>query len=290
MGRCSATTFLSAGNITHTPAVRNLIALGIPDAVRQRVSQSRSQRRRCELDRPYRASPSAGAAPRSATHARPVNAGSSRARPMPACRQRQGRMHTSPCTLKTSTRAATAASSAASIGDLHRPRRARRDGPRRKIAARHRIRSLAPQVELARRWDGQTTTYSFPDRIFLMDVTPEPMASWLFWRSGHLAQGGVHARWRRVHARDGPGRDEPTIEYLIDLVVDADRWAAGPPPSSIPNTPEGIASRARPFRGSIAMQKGAAHGRDPENSALLVVAPSTRTWRHRGRSRLGKNV
>src|SRR5207249_10936606 len=35
MGRCfSATTFQSAGNITHTPAYGNLIALGILDAVR----------------------------------------------------------------------------------------------------------------------------------------------------------------------------------------------------------------------------------------------------------------
>src|SRR5262249_46610782 len=32
----SATTFLSAGNITHTPAYGNLIALGILDAVQQR--------------------------------------------------------------------------------------------------------------------------------------------------------------------------------------------------------------------------------------------------------------
>ena len=33
MGRCfSATTFLSAGNVTHTPAYGNLIALGILDA------------------------------------------------------------------------------------------------------------------------------------------------------------------------------------------------------------------------------------------------------------------
>src|SRR5207249_10470732 len=37
MGRSfSATTFLSAGNITHTPAYGNLIALGILDAVQQR--------------------------------------------------------------------------------------------------------------------------------------------------------------------------------------------------------------------------------------------------------------
>src|SRR5262245_33130358 len=37
MGRCfSATTFLSAGNITHTPAYGHLIALGIQDVVQQR--------------------------------------------------------------------------------------------------------------------------------------------------------------------------------------------------------------------------------------------------------------
>src|SRR5262249_29581870 len=37
MGKCfSATTFLSAGNITHTPAYGHLIALGILDAVQQR--------------------------------------------------------------------------------------------------------------------------------------------------------------------------------------------------------------------------------------------------------------
>src|SRR5262245_18080105 len=37
MGRCdSATTFLTAGNVTHTPAYGHLIALGVLDAVRHR--------------------------------------------------------------------------------------------------------------------------------------------------------------------------------------------------------------------------------------------------------------
>src|SRR5262249_12972717 len=37
MGRCfSATTFLSGGNVTHTPAYGHLIALGIQDAVTKR--------------------------------------------------------------------------------------------------------------------------------------------------------------------------------------------------------------------------------------------------------------
>src|SRR5438445_7828419 len=41
MGRSfSATTFLSAGNITHTPAYGNLIALGILDAIQQRYVSS----------------------------------------------------------------------------------------------------------------------------------------------------------------------------------------------------------------------------------------------------------
>src|SRR2546427_5272441 len=41
MRRCfSATTFLSAGNITHTPAYGNLIALGILDAIQQRYVSS----------------------------------------------------------------------------------------------------------------------------------------------------------------------------------------------------------------------------------------------------------
>src|SRR5688572_28055633 len=36
-GRCfSATTFLTAGNVTHTPAYGHLIALGVHDAVLQR--------------------------------------------------------------------------------------------------------------------------------------------------------------------------------------------------------------------------------------------------------------
>src|SRR5688572_23465984 len=37
MGRCySATTFVTAGNLTHTPAYGHLISLGVLDAVRQR--------------------------------------------------------------------------------------------------------------------------------------------------------------------------------------------------------------------------------------------------------------
>ena len=47
MGRCfSATTFLSAGNITHTPAYGHLIALGVLTAVQdaQCLGDSRSPR------------------------------------------------------------------------------------------------------------------------------------------------------------------------------------------------------------------------------------------------------
>ena len=44
MGRCfSATTFLSAGNITHTPAYGHLIALGILGAVQHFNASTRSR-------------------------------------------------------------------------------------------------------------------------------------------------------------------------------------------------------------------------------------------------------
>jgi 4-hydroxyphenylacetate 3-monooxygenase len=47
MGRCyAATTFPTAGNITHTPAYGHLIALGVHDAVLQRrAARSRARRR-----------------------------------------------------------------------------------------------------------------------------------------------------------------------------------------------------------------------------------------------------
>ena len=47
MGRCfAATTFLSAGNITHTPAYGHLIALGILGAVQQLQCLGRADRQR----------------------------------------------------------------------------------------------------------------------------------------------------------------------------------------------------------------------------------------------------
>ena len=61
MGRCfSATTFLSAGNITHTPAYGHLIALGVLHAVGLRQSLAGAGRQRRGLsrgDRPHRPLP-----------------------------------------------------------------------------------------------------------------------------------------------------------------------------------------------------------------------------------------
>ena len=61
MGRSFAkTTFLSAGNITHTPAYGNLIAMGVLTAAQTRNAPERSDRRgHClsRADRPHRAVP-----------------------------------------------------------------------------------------------------------------------------------------------------------------------------------------------------------------------------------------
>ena len=54
----------------------------------------------------------------------------------------------------------------------------------RKIAARHPNPFIAPLSSRFDELDGQMwldDVFIPWERIFLMDVTPEPMASWLFW-------------------------------------------------------------------------------------------------------------
>ena len=140
MGRCySATVFLTAGNITHTPGYGNLIALGILEAVQQRnVSQDQiAERRRAIASLIARTGRfltfSAGAAtigyrmredPRERVALRIV-------RETDAGLVLRGKvgMHTSPRTPRTSTSAATRGSIAAASRDLRRGgERARRHG------------------------------------------------------------------------------------------------------------------------------------------------------------------
>jgi aromatic ring hydroxylase len=299
MGRCySATTFLSAGNITHTPAYGNLIALGILDAVQQRnvspeqIAHAASYRDMiartgrfltfsagaATVGYRFRENPTERAALRVV---RETDAGI-------IIRGKVG-MHTSPVYAEE-----VYVGSHSGVD---------RDGHRatfivpvsapgvtlvcRKVSARHPNPFVAPLSSRYDELDGQMwleDVYVPWDRVFLMDPSPEAMASWLFWHQLYcwlakaeftlgLALACTDAMGLREH--------EPTIEYLVDLVIDVQtvrscQTAAELDPEF---TAEGycVPGRAHVAAGSIAMQK--ARQRMAEilrilPGSSLVVAPS----------------
>jgi aromatic ring hydroxylase len=299
MGRCfSATTFLSAGNITHSPAYGNLIALGILDAVQQRrVSGEQVAQAAAYRDLIARTGRfltfSAGAA----TIGQRFREDPSERIPLRVVRETaagvvlQGKvgMHTSPvyaehvyigghCGVDRDGHRATFI---VPVG-----------GPGvtvlcRKISARHPNPFMAPLSSRYDELDGQMwldDVFVPWERIFLMDPSPETMASWLFWHQLYcwlakaeftlgLALACAHAMGLKEH--------EPTIEYLVDLVIDVQtvrscQTAAELDPEV---TAEGycIPGRGHIAAGSIAMQK--ARQRIGEilrilPGSSLVVAPS----------------
>jgi 4-hydroxyphenylacetate 3-monooxygenase len=97
----------------------------------------------------------------------------------------------------------------------------------RRIAARHSDAFLAPMSSRFDELDGQMwlDDVLVPwERIFLLDVPPEPMASWLFWHQLYcglakidftlgLALACAHAMGLLEH--------DLTVEYLVDLIVEA---------------------------------------------------------------------
>jgi aromatic ring hydroxylase len=299
MGRCfSATTFVTAGNITHTPAYGNLIALGILDAVQQR-NVSREQIANAAAYRDFIARTgrfltfSAGAATigsrmredpseRLALRlVRETDAGM-------VVRGKVG-MHTSPAY-------AEEVYVGSHCGIDRGPHRATFivtvNAPGvtvlcRKISARHPNPFMAPLSSRFDELDGQMwlDDVLIPwERVFLMDVTPEPMASWLFWHQLYCwlskAEFTLGLALACTHAM-GLVEHEPTIEYLIDLVVDVQtvrscQTAAELDPEF---TAEGycVPGRGHIAAGSIAMQK--ARQRMAEilrilPGSSLVVAPS----------------
>jgi 4-hydroxyphenylacetate 3-monooxygenase len=299
MGRCySATTFLSAGNITHTPAYGNLIALGILDAVQQRnVSPEQIVNAAAHRDMIARIGRfltfSAGAAtigyrlredPSERTALRLVRETDAGL----VVRGKVG-MHTSPvyaedvyvgshCGIDRGAHRATfiVPVSAPGVTVLCR-----------KISARHANPFMAP---LSSRYDELDAQMWLDDvfipweRVFLMDVTPEPMASWLFWHQLYCwlskAEFTLGLALACTHAM-GLVEHEPTLEYLIDLVVDVQtvrscQTAAELDPEF---TAEGycVPGRGHIAAGSIAIQK--ARQRMAEilrilPGSSLVLAPS----------------
>jgi aromatic ring hydroxylase len=299
MGRFySATAFLSAGNITHTPAYGHLIALGVLHAVQQR-NPSPEQVASAEAFRAMIARTgrfltfSGGAAtigyrlredPGARLALRVVRETDSGL----VLRGKIG-MHTSPVY------AEDVYVESHSGVDL--------DGHRatfmvpvaapgvtivcRKISARHANPFVAPLSHRFDELDGQMwldDVFIPWERVFLTEPSPEPVASWLFWHQLYcwlakaeftlgIALACADAMGLREH--------EPTLEYLIDLVVDVQtvrscQTAAELDPEF---TPEGycVPGRAHVAAGSIAMQK--ARQRMAEilrilPGSSLVVAPS----------------
>jgi aromatic ring hydroxylase len=299
MGRAyAATLFLTAGNVTHTPAYGNLIALGIHDVVRQRdVSPQQAAAAAAYRDEIARTGRfltfSAGAATIGARlQADPAQRVALRiVGETGAGLVLSGRvgMHTSP----------------AYAEDVYVGAHSGvdRDGHRatfvvpvaapgvtvvcRKVSARHSNPFLAPLSSRFDELDGQLWLEEVLvpwERVFLTEASPDPIAGWCFWHQLYawlakaeftlgLALACAHAMGLKEH--------EPTVEYLMDLVVDVQtvrscQTAAELDPD---RSAEGycMPGRVHVAAGSIAMQK--ARQRMSEilrivPGSSLVVAPS----------------
>src|SRR5438552_9634613 len=238
MGRCfSETTFQSAGNITHTPAYGNLIALGILDAVQQR-NVSREQIASAAAYRDMIA-----ARGRFLTFCAGAATIGARLRPDPAdrvplrlVRETDGGltvsgkvgMHTSPAYAED-------VYVGSHCGIDHGGHRVTFivpvDAPGvtvlcRKISARHANAFMAPLSSRFDELDGQMwleDVFVPWERVFFVDPSPEAIARWLRWHHLHgwlskaeftlgLALALTHAMGLKEH--------EQTVEYLIDLIAE----------------------------------------------------------------------
>ena len=299
MGRSyAATIFLTAGNVTHTPGYGNLIALGLHDVVRQgnvsaeQIASAAAYRELIARTGRFLTF-SAGAATIGARlREDPDQRAALRiVRESGAGLVLSGKvgMHTSP----------------AFAEDVYIGAHSGvdRDGYRatfivpvsapgvtvlcRKIAARHANPFLAPLSSRFDELDGQMWLQDVLvpwDRVFLTEASPDPIAAWCFWHQLYawlakaeftlgLALACAHAMGLKDH--------EPTIEYLIDLVIDVQtvrscQTAAELDPD---RSAEGycMPGRAHVAAGSIALQK--ARQRMAEilrivPGSSLVVAPS----------------
>jgi aromatic ring hydroxylase len=96
----------------------------------------------------------------------------------------------------------------------------------RKISVRHPNRFVAPLSSRFDELDGQMwlDDVLVPwEHVFLHDPLPEPVARWLFWHQLYCwlmkAEFTLGLAFACTHAM-GLAAHEPTIEYLVDLIVD----------------------------------------------------------------------
>jgi len=299
MGRSyAATIFLTAGNMTHTPGYGNLIALGIHDVVRQRkVSPEQSAAAAAYRDRLARTGRfltfSAGAATIGyRLREEPDQRAALRiVRETDAGLVLSGKvgMHTSPVYAED----VYVGAHSGVDRDGHRATFVVPVSARgvtvlcRKVSARHANPFLAPLSSRFDELDGQLWLEEVLvpwERVFLTETSPDPIAAWCFWHQLYawlakaeftlgLALACAHAMGLKDH--------EPTIEHLMDLVVDVQTVRSCQTAAELdPDLSEEgycIPGRAHVAAGSIAMQK--ARQRMAEilrivPGSSLVVAPS----------------
>ncbi len=238
MGRCyAATTFPTAGNVTHTPAYGHLIALGVHDAVLQRhpapEQAANAEAYRATIARTGRfLTFCAGAATIGARlREDPADRVSLRAvRETDAGLVISGKvgMHTSPAYAED---VYVGALCGVDVG----PDRASFVVPVgapgvtvvcRKASAHHPSPFVAPLSSRYDELDGQMWLQDvlIPwERVFFTEPSPEPVASWLFWHQLYcwLAKAEFTLGLALACADTlGLREHELTIEYLVDLVAE----------------------------------------------------------------------
>lgn len=239
MGRCfSATTFLSAGNITHTPAYGHLIALGLLATVQERnvsarqIADAAAYREMIARTERFLTFCGGGATIGYRLREDPAQRAAFRiVRESDAGLVISGKvgMHTSPAYAEdvyisgSQTGIEIGAHRATFIVPVGAP------GVTtlcRKIAARDDNPFVAPLSSRYDELDGQMwldEVFIPWERIFLLDISPEPIVRWLLWHQLYcwlskgeftlgLALACTHAMGLLQH--------DQTIEYLIDLLVD----------------------------------------------------------------------
>src|SRR5437588_3856458 len=238
MGRSFAkTTFLSAGNITHTPAYGNLIALGVLTALQahqapnEQIAEAISYRE--QIARSGRFLTYCGGAPIIGQRMRPdprQRVALELVRESDAGVVIRGKlgMHTSPAYAED---VYIGALTGIEIGGHRAGLILPVNAPGvttlcRKIVARDRNPFVAPLSNRFDELDGQMwldDVFVPWERVFFVDPSPEAIARWLRWHHLHgwlskaeftlgLALALTHAMGLKEH--------EQTVEYLIDLIAE----------------------------------------------------------------------
>jgi 4-hydroxyphenylacetate 3-monooxygenase len=238
MGRSFAKTlFLSAGNLTHTPAYGHLIAMGVLTAVQQRnVSAQQvadASAYRALIAETGRFLTFCGGAapvgfrmredPRQRAALRVV-----RERDAGVVISGRVGMHTSPAFAED---VYVGALNGVVIGEHHASFVVPVGAPGvttvcRKIAARGASRFAAPLSSRFDELDGQMwldEVFIPWERVFLVEPSPEPIATWLLWH--HLYGWLARAEFTLglgLALSDAMGlkEHEQTVDYLVDLVVE----------------------------------------------------------------------